>query len=47
MFPDFESGVNAMREIMQAGFGHPHFFRLQDPEETQLSFLMSGMEGTF
>ena len=37
----------AMREIMQGGFGHPHFFRLQDPEETQLSFLMSGLEGTF
>lgn len=47
MFPDFESGVNAMREIMQGGFGVPHFFRLQDPEETQLSFLMSGLEGTF
>ncbi len=46
IFPDFESGVNAMREIMQGGFGKPHFFRLQDPEETDIAFRMSGKEGS-
>lgn len=46
IFPDFESGCKAMREIMQGGFGKPHFFRLQDPEETDISFRMSGKEGS-
>ncbi len=46
IFPDFESGCEAMREIMQGGFGKPHFFRLQDPEETDISFRMSGKEGS-
>ncbi len=45
MFKDFESAVNAMREIMQGEFGKPHFFRVQDPEETSISFRMAGMEG--
>lgn len=47
IFPDFDTGCKAMREIMQAGFGKPHFFRLQDPEETDISFRMSGKEDTF
>ena len=42
IFKDFESACNAMREIMQGGFGKPHFFRLQDPEETDIAFEMSG-----
>lgn len=45
MFPDFEAGVDAMREVMQGGFAPPHFFRLQDSEETELSFQMAGMSG--
>ncbi len=45
MFPDFESGVSAMREIMQGQFGRPHFFRLQDPEETEIAFQMAGLSG--
>ncbi|MBE7412371.1 MAG: FAD-binding oxidoreductase [Leptospiraceae bacterium] len=46
MFKDFESAVTAMREVMQGGFGLPHFFRLQDPEETELAFKMSGKTGS-
>ncbi len=46
MFKDFESSVSAMREVMQGGFGLPHFFRVQDPEETELAFRMSGKTGS-
>ena len=46
IFKDFESAVTAMREIMQGQFGQPHFFRLQDPEETDISFAMAGKTDT-
>ncbi|MDF3819953.1 FAD-binding oxidoreductase [Leptospira sp. 96542] len=45
IFKNFESAVETMREAMQAGFGKPHFFRVQDPEETDISFRMSGLQG--
>ncbi|WP_411821408.1 FAD-binding oxidoreductase [Leptospira sp. 'Mane'] len=47
IFKDFHSAVETMREVMQGGFGKPHFFRIQDPEETDISFKMSGVEGSF
>ncbi|MCW7467386.1 FAD-binding oxidoreductase [Leptospira levettii] len=45
IFKNFESAVETMREVMQGGFGKPHFFRIQDPEETDISFHMSGLHG--
>jgi alkyldihydroxyacetonephosphate synthase len=45
IFKNFESAVDTMREVMQGGFGKPHFFRIQDPEETEISFHMSGLKG--
>ncbi|TGN19694.1 FAD-binding oxidoreductase [Leptospira idonii] len=45
IFKNFESAVETMREVMQGGFGKPHFFRIQDPEETDISFKMSGLQG--
>ncbi len=45
IFKNFESAVETMREVMQGGFGKPHFFRIQDPEETEISFHMSGLKG--
>ncbi|MEM7180005.1 MAG: FAD-binding oxidoreductase [Spirochaetota bacterium] len=44
LFSSFESGVEAMRQVMQGGFGFPHFFRLQDPEETDIAFKMGGKD---
>lgn len=44
IFKNFESAVATMREVMQGGFGKPHFFRIQDPEETDISFRMSGLQ---
>lgn len=45
MFKDFESGVEAMRRIMQARFGAPYLFRLSDPDETEAAFVMEGKTG--
>ncbi|ABZ95862.1 Alkylglycerone-phosphate synthase [Leptospira biflexa serovar Patoc strain 'Patoc 1 (Ames)'] len=45
IFKNFEKAVETMREVMQGGFGKPHFFRIQDPEETDISFHMSGLHG--
>lgn len=45
IFKNFEKAVETMRDVMQAGFGKPHFFRIQDPEETDISFHMSGLHG--
>ena len=42
LFKDFATGLETMRLIMQGGFGYPHFFRLQDPEETEFGLKMSG-----
>ncbi|GBF51895.1 alkylglycerone-phosphate synthase [Leptospira ryugenii] len=43
IFKSFEDAVETMRIVMQSGFGKPHFFRIQDPEETEISFHMSGL----
>jgi len=46
VFRDWESGVEACREIMQGEFGYPSVFRLSDPEETDVAFKLYGVEGT-
>ncbi len=47
MFKDFTSAVTAMREIMQSQFGMPHFFRISDPEESDIAFRMKGLSGSW
>ncbi|MCU0821887.1 MAG: FAD-binding oxidoreductase [Spirochaetes bacterium] len=46
IFRGFPPAVNAMREIMQGQFGKPFLFRLSDPEESDVSFRVSGSEGS-
>lgn len=46
-FPNFSLAVQAMREILQAKMGFPHFFRISDGEETQVALLMKNMENSF
>ena len=43
MFPDFEKGVDAVRQISQAGFGMPAILRLSDAEETDVALKMYGL----
>ena len=47
LFKDFESAVDAMREIMQAQAGHPHMFRISDGDETEVAFQMKKISGSF
>ena len=47
VFKDFASATLAMRQIMQAGFGFPHLFRLSDPVETTTAFKIKGFDGSF
>ena len=42
-FKDWESGVNCMRQVMQAEGGVPSIFRISDPEETDLGMHMYGL----
>jgi alkyldihydroxyacetonephosphate synthase len=46
VFRDWDSGVEACREILQGEFGFPSVFRLSDPEETDVAFKLYGVEGT-
>ncbi len=46
VFHDFESSINAMREIMQSEFGRPHLFRISDHEETDVAFRMGNKDGS-
>lgn len=46
LFKDFEPAVTVVRNIMQGRFGLPYVFRLSDPEETDISFRLSGMNNT-
>ncbi len=46
IFKDFESAVNAMRQIMQEGIGLPHLFRISDPEETDIAFKTSDFDNS-
>ena len=46
VFKDWDSGVNAVREIMQGEFGFPSAFRLSDPEETSVGFRLYGVSDT-
>lgn len=43
MFPDWETGQAAAREIMQAEAGNPSVFRLSDPEETSVMLYLYGV----
>ena len=46
IFKDWESAVNASREISQGEFGMPAVFRISDPEETHHGLKLYGIEGT-
>ncbi len=46
IFPSWESGINAVREISQGEFGLPSVLRLSDPEETDIGLKLYGVEGT-
>jgi alkyldihydroxyacetonephosphate synthase len=46
IFPDWESTVDAAREISQGQFGMPSVFRISDPEETSVAMKLYGIEGT-
>ena len=46
IFKDFPLAVDAMREVMQGQFGRPFLFRLSDPEESDISFRVSGNAGS-
>ncbi|MEA3451245.1 MAG: FAD-linked oxidase C-terminal domain-containing protein, partial [Bacteroidota bacterium] len=46
IFPNWESAVNASREISQGEFGMPAVFRISDPEETHIGLKLYGVEGT-
>lgn len=43
MFPDWETGQAAAREIMQSEAGNPSVFRLSDPEETSIMLYLYGV----
>jgi alkyldihydroxyacetonephosphate synthase len=46
MFPDWDSAVDACREIAQGEFGMPSVFRVSDPEETDVALKLYGIEGS-
>jgi len=46
IFPDWESAVEASREISQGEFGMPAVFRISDPEETHHGLKLYGIEDT-
>lgn len=46
MFPDWETGQAAAREIMQSEAGYPSVFRLSDPEETDIMLHLYGVMDT-
>ncbi len=44
IFPDWESTVDAAREISQGEFGSPSVFRISDPEETDVAMKLYGVD---
>lgn len=46
VFPSWEKGMAAAREILQREAGFPSVFRLSDPEETDVMLKMYHVEGT-
>jgi alkyldihydroxyacetonephosphate synthase len=46
IFKNWDSAMEAAREIMQGQFGFPSVFRLSDPEETDVALKLYGVEGT-
>ena len=47
VFPDWESAVDASREVSQGEYGMPAVFRISDADETQFGLKLYGIEGTF
>ncbi len=47
IFKSFEKAVEAMRRMIQSEYGKPHLFRISDPEETDIAFRTSGLDGSF
>lgn len=47
IFPDWNSAVDASREVSQGEFGMPAVFRISDADETQFGLKLYGIEGTF
>lgn len=46
IYPDWDSAVNASREIFQGEFGNPSVYRISDAEETEVGLKLYGLEGT-
>lgn len=46
IFPSFEAGVAACREISQGEFGFPGVMRISDPEETDMGLKLYGVADT-
>ena len=46
IFPSWEEGIKAVREISQGEFGMPSVMRLSDPEETDIGLKLYGVEGS-
>jgi len=46
ILPDWESAVNAARNICQGEFGLPSILRISDPEETDVAMKMFGISGS-
>ncbi|MDD5493223.1 MAG: FAD-binding oxidoreductase [Dehalococcoidia bacterium] len=46
LFKNWEDGLNACREVMQAESGYPSVFRISDPEETDVAMRMYHVHGT-
>ncbi len=46
VFPNWDSAVEAAREISQGEFGLPAMFRISDPEETDVAMKLYGIDGT-
>ena len=44
LFPDWEAGCAAAREILQSEAGRPSVFRLSDPEETEVALKLYGAD---
>ncbi len=46
VFPSWQQGLRAAREVSQGEFGLPSVFRLSDPEETEVGMRLYGVQGT-
>lgn len=46
IFPDWDAGIEACRQISQGEFGLPAVLRMSDAEETEFAFAYSGLSGS-